>query len=288
MKYVYYYISLLVLLCSATCRAQDTSCVPSAASSKPITLLMVHFGTTYDETRLKTIDAINEKARAAFPDMTVSEAYSSRVVMKKLGQRGIRKDTPVDALLRLRGKGCRNVIVQPSYIIDGIEMDRLRREVEQVRPFFDSIRVNTSLLYSVEDAEKVCEVLVNRHAADARKREHVLFIGHGTEGPATALYSQLDYMLHANGHANYHVATIEGYPTQATAIAKIKAMKGRKVTLVPLLFVAGDHANNDISVEWKEALEKEGLSVDVRLEGVGEVPEIQDLYIEKIKTVRGK
>ena len=107
-------------------------------------------------------------------------------------------------------------------------------------------------------------------------------VGHGTEGPATALYSQLDYMLRANGHSNYHVATIEGYPTQETALAQIKAMKGKKVTLVPLLFVAGDHANNDISVEWKEALEKEGLVVDVKLEGLGEVPEIQNLFIKKV------
>ena len=270
LKYVYYYISLfLVLLCSAPCWAQDTA------------LLMVHFGTTYDETRAKTIDAINEKAVKAFPQLKVREAYTSRIVMKRLAQRGIRKDTPVDALLKLRSEGIKTVKVQPSYIIDGIEMDRLRQDVEQVRPFFDSIWVSTPLLYSVEDAEKVCDILVNRHPADSKKREHVLFIGHGTEGPATALYSQLDYMLRANGHSNYHVATIEGYPTQATALAQIKAMKGKKVTLVPLLFVAGDHANNDISVEWKEAFEKEGLAVDVKLEGLGEVPEIQEMYIRR-------
>ena len=270
MKYVYYYISLfLVLLCSAPCWAQDTA------------LLMVHFGTTYDETRAKTIDAINEKAVKAFPQLKVREAYTSRIVMKRLAQRGIRKDTPVDALLKLRSEGIKTVKVQPSYIIDGIEMDRLRQDVEQVRPFFDSIWVSTPLLYSVEDAEKVCDILVNRHPADSKKREHVLFIGHGTEGPATALYSQLDYMLRANGHSNYHVATIEGYPTQTTALAQIKAMKGKKVTLVPLLFVAGDHANNDISVEWKEAFEKEGLAVDVKLEGLGEVPEIQEMYIRR-------
>ena len=271
MKYVYYYIILFVLLCSVDCRAQDTS------------LMMVHFGTTYDDTRQKTIDAINEKASQAFPDMLVSDAYTSRIVMKRLTKRGIKKDTPVDALLKLRSKGIRRVIIQPSYVIDGIEMDRLRKEVEQVRPFFDSIFVSTPLLYSVKDAEKVCEILVNRHSADVKKREHVIFIGHGTEGPATALYSQLDYMLRANNHANYHVATIEGYPTQETVIAQVKAMKGRKVTLVPLLFVAGDHANNDISVEWKEALEREGFSVEVKLEGLGEVPEIQDLYIGKVK-----
>lgn len=275
MKYVYYYISLfLVLLCSAPCWAQDTA------------LLMVHFGTTYDETRAKTIDAINEKAVKAFPQLKVREAYTSRIVMKHLAQRGIRKDTPVDALLKLRSEGIKTVKIQPSYIIDGIEMDRLRQDVEQVRPFFDSIWVSTPLLYSVEDAEKVCNILVNRHSADSKKREHVLFIGHGTEGPATALYSQLDYMLRANGHSNYHVATIEGYPTQQTALAQIKAMKGKKVTLVPLLFVAGDHANNDISVEWKEAFEKEGLAVDVKLEGLGEVPEIQEMYIRRQESRR--
>ena len=141
MKYVYYYISLLVFLCSASCRAQDTS------------LLMVHFGTTYDDTRQKTINAINEKARKEFPDMIVREAYTSRIVMNRLAKQGIRKDTPTEALLRLRSEGVRTVKVQPSYVIDGIEMDRLRKEIEQVRPFFDSIWVSTPLLYSVEDAE---------------------------------------------------------------------------------------------------------------------------------------
>ena len=158
---MYYYISLfLVLLCSVNCRAQDTA------------LLMVHFGTTYDDTRAKTIDAMNEKAAKAFPQMKVREAYTSRIVMKRLAQRGIKKDTPIDALLRLRAEGIRTVKIQPSYVIDGIEMDRLRQDVEQVRPFFDSIWVSTPLLYTVEDAEKVCEVLVNRHTADAKKREH--------------------------------------------------------------------------------------------------------------------
>jgi len=244
---------------------------------------MVHFGTTYDETRAKTIDAINEKARTAFPGLAVREAYTSRIVMKRLAKRGIQKDTPIDALLRLRSEGVKTVKIQPSYIIDGIEMDRLRKDVEQVRPFFDSIYVSTPLLYSVDDCQKVCDVLVNRHPADAKKREHVIFVGHGTEGPATALYSQIDYLLAAGGHTNYHVATIEGYPTQETVVSKIKAMKGRRVTLVPLLFVAGDHASNDIAVEWKAELEQQGFAVSVCLEGLGEVPEIQQLYIEKIK-----
>lgn len=275
MRYVYYYISLLMFLCAASVRAQDISSDQA--------LLMVHFGTTYDDTRQKTIDAINQKAREAFPKMAVREAYTSRIVMKRLSQRGIHKDTPVEAMLRLRGEGYKRLVVQPSFVIDGKEMDMLRRDVEQLRPFFDTITVNTPLLYSVDDCQNVCDVLIDRHPASMKQREHVLFIGHGTEGPATALYSQLDYLLRAGGHANYHVATIEGYPTQATAVEQMKAMKARKVTLVPLLFVAGDHASNDIAVEWKAELERQGFTVAVCLEGLGEVPGIQELYINKVK-----
>lgn len=246
-------------------------------------LLMVHFGTTYDETRAKTIDAINEKVRKAFPQYDFAEAYTSRIVMKRLAERGIRKQTPLEAMLRLRGEGYKRLIVQPSFVIDGREMDMLRREVEQVRGFFDEVRIGTPLLYSVKDARHVCDILTARHPADKKKREHVIFVGHGTDGPATALYSQLDYMLTDLGFDNYHVATIEGYPTQESAVSKIKALKGRKVTLVPLLFVAGDHASNDISVEWREQLEQQGFTVTLAIEGLGEVPEIQELYVEKVK-----
>lgn len=274
-KYVYYISCFLMFLCAATCRAQDISSDEA--------LLMVHFGTTYDDTRQKTIDAINQKAREAFPGKIVREAYTSRIVMKRLAQRGIQKDSPVDALLRMRAEGVRKVVVQPSYIIDGVEMNRLRHEIHQLRPFFDTIRVSTPLLYSVDDCRQVCEVLVSRHQAADKQRQHVIFVGHGTEGPATALYSQIDYLLSAGGHDNYHVATIEGYPTLETAVAKVKARKGRHIILVPLLFVAGDHASNDIAVDWKETLEKQGFSVSVRLEGLGEVPEIQQLYLKKLK-----
>lgn len=245
-------------------------------------LLMVHFGTTFDDTRSKTIDAINEQARLSFPGRTVAEAYTSPRVMKRLAEKGIRKDSPVDALLRLRVQGIRSVTVQPTFVIDGKEMDLLRRQVEQVRPFFDTIRVGTPLLYSVEDAEHVCRILAARHTVPP-KGGAAVFIGHGTEGPATALYSQLDYMFHALGYGNCHVATIEGYPTLQTVTAALKAQRAKQVTLVPLLFVAGDHANIDISSEWKTALEAEGFQVSVRLEGLGEVPEIQALYIDKAR-----
>ena len=257
----------------------------SAAAQEKAALLMVHFGTTYDETRSKTIDAINEKTRTEFPELTVREAYTSRIVIRKLKERGVEKLTPLDALLRLRADGFTRVIVQSTTLLDGAEMESLRRDVASVQGFFEEVRVGTPLLYSVDDCARVCEILAGRHAdaADAKQKAHVVLIGHGTYTPATATYSQIDYLHHAQGHPLFHVATIEGYPTFDTMLSQLKQEKARRVTLVPLLFVAGDHASNDIAVDWREALEKEGLQVECCLEGLGEIPEIQDIYIEHIR-----
>lgn len=257
----------------------------SAQEHQKAALLMVHFGTTYDDTRAKTIDAINAKAAEAFPQLTLREAYTSRIVIRRLKARGIEKPTPLDALLQLRAEGFTHVIVQSTTLLEGAEMESLRRDVASVEGFFKEIRVGTPLLYDAADCRKVVDILAARHgaAADARQKAHVVLVGHGTYTPATATYSQMDYMFQVQGHPLFHVATIEGYPTFDTMLARLKAAKARRVTLVPLLFVAGDHASNDIAVDWKDALEAEGLQVDCRLEGLGEIPEIQDIYLDHIR-----
>lgn len=260
------------------------------ASMKPgdkAALLMVHFGTTHDDTRTLTIDAINTKAQAAFPELKFQEAYTSRIIIRRLKERSITKPTPLDAMLKLRSEGYTHLIVQSTNIIDGVEMESLRRDVESVLPFFKDIRVGTPLLYSVEDAEKVVSILGSRYNAPAQSKkvakEHFVLVGHGTYTPSTAIYSQMDYMLKANGLPNFHVGTIEGYPTFETMLAQLKATKAKQVTLVPFMFVAGEHAKNDIAGEWKEALEKEGYTVNTHLEGLGQVPEIQEIFISHIR-----
>ena len=252
---------------------------------------MVHFGTTHDDTRALTIDAINAKTHKAFPDLEIREAFTSRIIIRRLKARGIKKLTPLDAMLRLRSEGYTHVIVQSTNIIDGVEMEALRRDMESVQPFFKEIRIGTPLLYSTEDAEKVVSILGNRLDATAQGKkvsskknmEHFVLVGHGTYTPSTAIYSQLDYMLKAYGLSNFHVGTIEGYPSFETMLAQLKAGKAKQVTLVPFMFVAGDHAKNDIAEDWKEALEKEGYTVNVRIEGLGQVPEIQEIFINHIR-----
>ena len=248
-------------------------------------LLLVHFGTTYDDARTRSIDAVNAKAAEAFPQLSVREAWTSRIIIRKLRQRGEEKQTPLEALLRLRAEGFTHVVVQSTTLLDGAEMESLRQDVACVEPFFKDIRVGTPLLFSVEDCRKVAEILAARHesCANARKKAHVVLVGHGTYTPATATYSQMDHIMKAEGHKLFHVTTLEGYPTYDTTLAELKTAGARSVTLVPFLFLAGDHANNDISVEWKEAFEAEGFQTGCTMEGLGEIPEIQEIYIEKIR-----
>lgn len=150
----------LLLAVSLFCAAHEGGNFVSSdmlASMKPgekAALLMVHFGTTHDDTRAQTIDAVNAQARKAFPDLEFREAYTSRIIIRRLKARGIDKPTPLDALLQLRGEGYTHIIVQSTNIIDGVEMESLRRDVESVLPFFKEIRVGTPLLYSVEDDGK--------------------------------------------------------------------------------------------------------------------------------------
>lgn len=273
--------SLFILFTSTFCQAHEggnfiaSDLLASMQPSDKAALLMVHFGTTYDNTRALTIDAINLKAKEAFPQFEIREAYTSRIVMRRLKAKGIEKPTPTQALTKLKEDGYTHVIVQSTNIIEGVEMESLRTEAEAATPWFKDLRVGNPLLYSVEDYETVVAALTQ----NAPKEGSVVLVGHGTYTPITATYAMMDYMLKAKGFGNYHVGTIEGYPSFDDMLAQLKADGSKQVTLVPFMFVAGDHANNDIAVDWKEDLEKAGYKVNVHMEGLGQNAAIQDLFI---------
>lgn len=254
---------------------------PGADSPEKAAILMVHFGTTYDDTRALTIDAINAKTAQAFPDMHVAEAYTSRIIIKRLAARGIMKDNPREALLKLAADGYTHVFIQSTNIIDGIEAAALREEAAYMAPFFKDLRIGYPLLYSVDDCLKVVDILGKRHKPG--RNETVVLVGHGTETPATAIYSQIDYMFTAAGMPQFHVATVEGYPTCETVVERLRAQKASDVLLLPFMFVAGDHARNDIAGEWKERLSADGFKAEAVMEGLGQIPEIQDLFIDHIR-----
>ena len=247
-----------------------------------IALLMVHFGTTHDDTRAVTIDAINRKVMQEFPQMEFREAYTSRIIMRRLAKRGVRKLNPVEALAQLKSEGFTHVIVQSTNIIDGIEMESLRKDIDQMRPLFKEIRLGMPLLYTPEDYKQVIGCL----AGKSKEKTFTILVGHGTYTPATAQYAMLDYMLQAEGHTDFAVGTVEGYPTFDNAVDRLQGQKKiKQVQLLPFMFVAGDHAKNDIAGDMKEALEKKGYKVTPLLEGLGEQPAIQQIYIDHIRFI---
>lgn len=278
-------IFILMIMASSICQAHEGGNFVASDISKELgdgdklALLMVHFGTTYDDTRALTIDAINQKAKETFSGLEIREAYTSRIVTRRLKARGIEKQDPITALLGLRADGYTHIIVQSTNIIEGVEMESLRKDVATVEEFFKEIRVGNPLLYTTEDFEKVANIFVNTYP---EKKDFVL-VGHGTYTPSTATYAMMDYMFKANGNNNFHVGTVEAYPTLDNVIAQLKNKKAKQISLLPFMFVAGDHANNDIAGDWKDDLEEAGFKVDVVMKGLGQYPEIQDIFIDHIK-----
>lgn len=249
-------------------------------------ILVVHFGTTHDDTRALTIDVINAKMKEAFPGIEVREAWTSRIILRTLKERGVGRQNPTQALIQLHEQGYTHILIQSTNIIEGTEMKELRHEVEGLSLNFKDIRVGNPLLYAPEDYEVVVKA-VTEAMNQANKGGQKLLVGHGTPDPATASYAMFDYMLKAEGHPEYHVGTVEGYPEYEDALRLLKNGKSKTLTLAPLMFVVGDHAKNDIAGEWKENLEKQGYKVNLYLKGLGENPTVQQLFIQHARFAAG-
>lgn len=242
-------------------------------------IVMVYFGTTHDDTRALTIDRLTAQVEEAFPDFKVREAYTSRTVIKRLAQRGIEKKTPLEELEWLRKHGYTHIVLQPTSIIEGVEMKALRYEAAHIAKDFKEIRVGRPLLYTPDDYRLVANTL----GADPVPGEATVWIGHGTYMPATSQYAMLDYIMKAEGNERYFVVTLEGFPVLSDVEASLKKSGAERVVLKPLMFVAGDHAKNDVAVDLKEEFESRGYQVQVELKGLGEYDGIRDIFIDHLR-----
>ncbi len=285
MKKVLFSLLLFIMAVTVTAHGgknyEDSNIFDTMKEGDKLAILMVHFGTTHADTRALTIDAINNKTKAEYPNVEVREAYTSRIIIKRLGDRGIVKQNPLEALRQLHKEGYTHILIQASTIIDGVEMESLNRNISEASPLFKEIRVGNPLLYSPEDYENVINILIK----DNDQNIGYVLVGHGTYDATTAQYAMMDYMLKSKDHNNFFVGTIEGYPEFGDMLKQLKASGLKKVQLVPFMFVAGEHAKNDIAEDWKDDLEKEGFEVEVSMEGLGQNPQIQDLYIAHLKFI---
>lgn len=266
------------LLCAATIMAQNVE-------NEKTGILLVHYGTSNDKSRAQTIDKLNTRVTDTFPDCAVVEAYSAPSVIKTLAKRGIKKLNVSQALDSLKALGCNKLVVQSTMLLDGVMTEMLRTEVGKVKNDFRAVSVVRPLLYSVDDCRTMIEMLTKSLLADksvATKKSQVVLVGHGSDSPANAMYSQIDYLLKAEGKSSWHVGTIEGFPKIENVEQQLKNSKNKNVILVPLLYIAGNHQKEDIDGVWKTQLQTKGYHVDVFGKGIGEMTEIQNMIIGKI------
>lgn len=249
-------------------------------------ILVAHYGSSDDSTRAKTISLITRDIARAFEGMKVREAYISPIVRKNLARRGIPAESSTEALIGLCAAGYDTVYVQSTTLIDGTEMGEVRKSVEAVRPFFRHIATGNPLLYSPEDCREVMETLADEPCGED---EAVVYVGHGNGLPSTATYSQLDMMFAAAGHTRHHVSTIEGYPTAISTATILKQQGGiRRVRLIPLLLVCGNHSRNDIAGDFSREMRESGFGAEVVMRGLGESEAIRRIYVERLGKLIGK
>ena len=253
-------------------------------------LLAVSFGTSVNETREKTIDAIERELAAACPDCQLYRAWTSRMIIRKLKQRDqVQIDTVKEAFARMLADGITEVIVQPTHVIKGIENEQMMEEIRSFSEHFEKISVGEPLLSSEEDFRQTITAVMEEQE-DLEEQEALVFMGHGTEHHVNPVYAALDYMFKDLGYKNVHVGTVEAYPSFASVLRLVKASAVKKVRLAPFMVVAGDHAMNDMAGgeedSWKSLLEAEGYEVTCVLKGLGEYKGIQKLYAEHAKNAK--
>lgn len=245
-------------------------------------VLVVSFGTSYEETRKKTIEACENKIRENLNDYDFYRAYTSNMIIRKIKKRdNILIENPIEALDRLYEEGYEDVIVQTLHIICGEEFNKLKEQVDSYKSKFKNIILGRPLLTYIEDYKEAAKA-IEHQIPEMEDNEALVFMGHGTYHESHSAYPALEYVIRDNG-INAYVGTVEGYPEIEHVIRRLKEDNINTVNLMPFMLVAGDHAINDMAGDeddsWKVILEEHNFNVKVHLKGLGENEYIQDKFV---------
>ena len=247
-------------------------------------LLVVSFGTSFNDNRRNTIGAIEDALEKAFPDWSVRRAFTSQIIIDHVKSRdGEEIDNVKQALDRAVANGVKRLVVQPTHLMNGLEYTDLTEEVSQYADAFDKISIGEPLLSTDEDFKSVEEAITGATASYDDGQTAIVFMGHGTEADSNAIYSKMQENLKADKYDNYYIGTVEATPSVTDVLEQVKAGDYKRVVLRPLMVVAGDHANNDMAGDeddsWKSIFEAAGYNVECVLEGLGSVDAIHEIYV---------
>lgn len=247
-------------------------------------ILLVSFGTSFPETRAKTIDVIESQMAEAYPEYEVRRAFTSNFIIKKLRERdGIEVDDLNTAFSRLIDDGAEDVIVQPTHIMNGVEYDLVLDAVFGYYENFKRVGLGTPLLNTIADYDRVVEILRNEYMEKDPKTA-VILMGHGTYHHANSAYCQLQMKLNLAGIDNMYVTTVEGFPTFEDTIGMLNGKGYTDVVLYPFMLVAGDHAINDMAGDEEDSLasmlKQKGYNVRSVIRGMGESDAFRRMFID--------
>ena len=252
-------------------------------------ILVVSFGTSYLEPLKNSIENVENKIRNQFKDYDVHRAFTSHMIIKKLEiVHGLIVEKPEELLERLYIEGYEEVIIQPLHIIPGEEFSYIKNIEVYFKDKFKSIKVGRPIFYyqGIEGLPEDYSLFIKSIKGIIGGEEAVVMMGHGTVHPSNAVYGALQSVLNDEGYKNVFVGTVKGYPNFTSVLNKIKKRGIKKVLLMPLMLVAGNHAINDMTSEkdnsWKSMLEAEGIEVKLWTKGLGEVDEFAQLYIDRV------
>ena len=247
-------------------------------------LLVVSFGTSFNDNRRLTIGAIEKAMIDAFPDWSVRRGFTSQIIIDHVRSRdGEVIDNMTEALDRAVDNGVKRLVVQPTHLMDGLEYNDVVNEVAQYADAFTSIQIGKPILSTDEDFSAVADAMVECTKEYDDGKTAICWMGHGTEADSNSVYEKMQTVLTDKGCQNYFVGTVEAAPTVEDVLAMVKAGDYERVVLRPMMIVAGDHANNDMAGDeegtWKNLFEAEGYEVLTELHGLGELPAIQALLV---------
>ena len=254
-------------------------------------MVVMSFGTTYKDTRAKTIDATVDAIKAAHPNTKVITAFTSHIIRDRIQQKeGITYPTPEEALAELKKDGYTRVALASLDVIPGMEYNYDAAVYNLYKDNFKKMTLGTSLMYWMGQENQTDQVIETLKAVQSQfpklgKEDALLIMAHGTPDPSNAYYSVIQDRIHTLGMKNVFIYTVEGTPNLEQVIPQLKLHGIKHVTLMPFMMVAGDHANNDMAGNepdsHKSILEKEGFKVDTYLHGLGENPNIRNLFVER-------
>ena len=259
-----------------------------AKAPKPV-ILVVSFGTSYNDSRHITIGAIEDTIRETYPDYDVRRAFTAQIIIDKLAERdGIVIDNFEQAMDKLVEEGVQKVIVQPTHLMAGYEYtDVLNSLQSNYADKFEAIVLGDPLLTSDEDYSEVVEAICDATAEYDDGQTAICFMGHGTEADSNEDYTHLQQVLTDAGHTSYFVGTVEATPTFDDVVEAAQAAGFTKAVLRPLMVVAGDHANNDMAdTEDPDSFASKfiaaGFEVECVVEGLGQLVAIDDIYVRHV------